>query len=727
MVRDHVAHILRAQGFAKSDRLKRFLSFTVERVLAGDTADLKEYVIALEVFDRGPDYNPKVDAIVRVEARRLRSRLEQYYATEGLQDPIRIQFPSGTYVPVIGRTEAPASPEPRLRDHRIRRRVGVLIGSFALIAVSVVVLRVTPRSHAAAGIVRLVRDSAAAFDPCVSRDGRLLAYASDQSGNVDLWVRPLDAGEPRRLTSDQSIDSSPDFSPDSSKIVFRSERNGGGAYVIPVAGGLEHLLVPLGRSPKFSPDGKRIAYWTGEAHHFEGKTFIVPAAGGEPVRVGADLADAKRPVWSSDGSTLLVYGSRESPTDGGAIPGPMDLFLVPVDGGPARETGWTAALRRANLSSEGPVSWDGAVLQFSAAVGSTNDFSGLSQGVANLWRISLPQRRGRVEGNPERVTFGAALEQGSVLLPGGNAILASTHYTLSAFEVPLDGDAQSPGSFHALFSGPGSYLGPRLSRDNSTLVAVSDRSGQVDIWLKDLRTGEERAVTNTTAIERGPLISSDGAIVFFGIREGPLYPMYKVSVRGGAPQKVCADCGSLADVSPDDKYVLYHRGDPWSAYSLNLGTGNRTLIVGHKHRTYSSRFSPDGKWIAFQTDSGRDEAPRQIFVAPFVPDRLSPESEWIPITDGLQRDFAPSWSADGAVLYFLSDRDGNRCIWAMRLNRQTKHPIAGAFSLLHLHRMATHIPSSIGAGALGVSAGNGRLIFGAAELSSTIYRLDSSR
>jgi Tol biopolymer transport system component len=241
-------------------------------------------------------------------------------------------------------------------------------------------------------------------------------------------------------------------------------------------------------------------------------------------------------------------------------------------------------------------------------------------------------------------------------------------------------------------------------------------------WVKDLRTGEERAVTNTTAIERGPLISSDGATIFFGIRDGPLYPMYKVSVRGGAPQKVCGDCGSLADVSPDDKYVLYHRGDPWSAYSLNLGTGDRTLIVGHKYRTYSSRFSPDGKWITFQTDSGRDEAPRQIFAAPFVPDHLTPESEWISITDRRQRDFAPSWSADGAVLYFLSDRDGNRCIWAMRLNQQTKHPIADAFPVLHLHRMATHIPSAVGAGALGISVAHGRLIFGAEELSSAIYR-----
>jgi Tol biopolymer transport system component len=727
VVREHVARILQAPGFARSERLKRFLSFTVERVLAGDTGNLKEYSIALDVFDRSPDYNPKIDAVVRVEARRLRSRLEQYYATEGVHDSIRIQFPSGTYVPLIVRTEAPSSVEPQTRAWRVRRRWGLLAGSLAVIAMAVVVSRVTLHRHAAAGVVRLIRDSAAAFDPCVSHDGRLMAYASDQSGNVDIWVRPLDNGEARRLTSDPGVDASPDFSPDSSQVVFRSERNGGGAYVIPVAGGLERLVVPLGRSPKFSPDGKWIAYWTGEAHHFEGKAFIVPSAGGKAVRVGADLADAKRPVWSSDGNALLVYGSRVRPGGGGAVPGPMDFFLVPIDGGPARDTGWTTALRRANIWSEGPVSWDGEVLQFSATEGSASDFSGLSQGVANLWRIRLSQHRGRVEGEPRRVTFGAALEQGSVLLPGGNAILASSHYTLTAYEVPLDEGAQPRGPFRASFSAAGSYLTPRISRDGSTLVATSDRSGQVDIWLKDLRTGEERAVTSTIEPERGPQISSDGSTIFFGIREGPLYPMYKVGARGGTPQKVCADCGALTDISPDGNYVLYHTGEPWSAYGLNLTTGNRTLIAGHEHRTYSTRFSPDGRWIMFLKDTGRDEAPRRIFVAPFVPDHLSPESKWIPITDGEQRDFEPSWSYDGAMLYFLSDRDGNRCIWAMRVDRQTKHPIGEAFPVVHLHRMGTHIPGSVGASTFGVSAGYGRLIFGAVELSSTIYRVDSPK
>jgi len=143
-----------------------------------------------------------------------------------------------------------------------------------------------------------------------------------------------------------------------------------------------------GEIAKISPDGKWIAYSTGELHHFEGKTFIVPSAGGSH-----PCGRRHRRCSLLMATHCLCTGSRVPPGGGGAIPGPMDLFLVPIDGGPARETGWTAALRRANIWSAGPISWDGAVLQFSATAGSATDFSGPSQGVANLWRIRLPQRR----------------------------------------------------------------------------------------------------------------------------------------------------------------------------------------------------------------------------------------------------------------------------------------------------------------------------------------------
>lgn len=71
-IREHVAQICQTKGFFRSERLKRFLSYTVERLLANDTDTLKEYAIALEVFDLSPAYNPKIDAVVRVEGRRFR-------------------------------------------------------------------------------------------------------------------------------------------------------------------------------------------------------------------------------------------------------------------------------------------------------------------------------------------------------------------------------------------------------------------------------------------------------------------------------------------------------------------------------------------------------------------------------------------------------------------------------------------------------------------------------
>jgi serine/threonine-protein kinase len=87
--------------FASSERLCRFLAFTVEETLAGRTSQLKETTVGAEVFGRKPDYDPRVDAVVRIEAVKLRARLREYYDNEGRQDPVRIDLPKGGYVPAF--------------------------------------------------------------------------------------------------------------------------------------------------------------------------------------------------------------------------------------------------------------------------------------------------------------------------------------------------------------------------------------------------------------------------------------------------------------------------------------------------------------------------------------------------------------------------------------------------------------------------------------------------
>jgi hypothetical protein len=102
-VRAELDRLLQSAPFLQSERLARFLRFAIENALAGNADVLKEYVIGTEVYDRKPPYHPSQDSIVRTEARRLRSKLKQYYESEGKQNPIFIYFRPGTYVPLFRR------------------------------------------------------------------------------------------------------------------------------------------------------------------------------------------------------------------------------------------------------------------------------------------------------------------------------------------------------------------------------------------------------------------------------------------------------------------------------------------------------------------------------------------------------------------------------------------------------------------------------------------------
>jgi TolB-like protein/Tfp pilus assembly protein PilF len=105
-IRRELTRILQSPIFVQSDRLARFLRFTVEHTIGGKEDGLKEYVIGTEVYDRKPPYHPSQDSIVRTEARRLRTKLKEYYESEGKDDPIFIYFRPGSYVPVFRSKDA---------------------------------------------------------------------------------------------------------------------------------------------------------------------------------------------------------------------------------------------------------------------------------------------------------------------------------------------------------------------------------------------------------------------------------------------------------------------------------------------------------------------------------------------------------------------------------------------------------------------------------------------
>src|SRR5215813_2661498 len=101
VVRRQLERVLKSSLFTRSGQLSRLLRYLVERHLEGRDGELKESIIAVEVFGRDPEYNPKFDPIVRTEARRLRARLVEYYGYEGQADMVRIALPKGGYVPQV--------------------------------------------------------------------------------------------------------------------------------------------------------------------------------------------------------------------------------------------------------------------------------------------------------------------------------------------------------------------------------------------------------------------------------------------------------------------------------------------------------------------------------------------------------------------------------------------------------------------------------------------------
>lgn len=142
-VRAALDRILAGEGFKNAERLTRFLRFTVERTLSGEGAELKEYRLGTEVYDRGADFDPRVDPIVRVEARRLRAKLAEYYDGPGRADAVRITMPKGGYTPAFESAAAPA---------RARRSWMWLL----VVAVGVAATLITFGSKATSDVVSMV-------------------------------------------------------------------------------------------------------------------------------------------------------------------------------------------------------------------------------------------------------------------------------------------------------------------------------------------------------------------------------------------------------------------------------------------------------------------------------------------------------------------------------------------------------------------------------------------
>jgi len=702
--------ILASPGFIHSDRMVRLLRFTVEQAITGHGSALKETVLGMEVFDRSSSFDPRTDTIVRVEARRLRSKLKEYYDTDGQQDPVLIQFPKGSYVPTFlnhngslgdGTRHTPLQAD--LRDeaqsshqslstkprHLSGLSIAVTFGLVLLVLALGAVFWQLGRSPVGTTdfvLSRITSDSGLTTDPTVSPDGKLLAYASDRSGegNLDIWVQQLAGGDPVRLTRDPTDDHQPSFSADGSRIAFRSERDGGGVYVIGSLGGEERLIAKGGRNPRFSPVDNRIIFWIGELQlGHPSNLFLVDLAGSVPAPLFLSDYRPRNPIWSPDGKHVLFIGAYGASTIWLKTPywiRTHDWWVTSLDGKLPVKTGASSMLQRAGISGAGiPNLWSGDHIFFSARSGDST----------NLWRIPISTKTAQAVHRPERLTTGTGVEMQPTVGPEGELIFSSLTSNVDVWSLPVDTNKGSVnGDMVRLTQNASRDYRCSVSANRERMSFLSERSGHPELYMKDLQTGVERALAPNTAGIYYPVIDRAGSRVAYAISRDRRMRLYVAPIDRGLPEPVCEDCGVPDDWSPDGQMILTNRIQDKARMIpigvLDLRSRQEKEILRHLERhLFSPRVSPDARWIAFHAGAIRT---RLIYVAPFRGDQAVDEREWIAITDDLQMDRQPRWSPDGSLLFFESDRDGFNCLWAQALDAASKRPLRNPFPVQHFHQ-----------------------------------------
>jgi WD40 repeat protein len=429
---------------------------------------------------------------------------------------------------------------------------------------------------------------------------------------------------------------------------------------------------------------------------------------------------------------FLGAGGSTAALSGGTLTGTnrpvnrMDWWITTMDHAPPVRTGVHAELIKQGLSvwaSSGagiaPELWlaaDNQVL-FSASLATTNAF----RDSVNLWSVPLSGRKWKAAGPARQVTSGTEFQSHPAAMDSGEILFASTEVKTRIWKLPLlANEGKSAGELKQLTRDAAFHGQPAAALNGNKLVYYATKSGNMDIWVLDLESGKESQLTFTPIGEFAPQISADGESVYYstyGTREA-----YLIGVRGGEAAQICSNCGTW-EVSHDGTKILYWYSTAKPIVSvgmLQLLTGEKVELISHpKYSLYQPHFSPDDRWIAFLAKTGLDRS--RIYVTPFRGSERHDAGEWIPVTEGDSVDDKPRWSPDGSLIYFTSDRDGFRCIWAKRVNRVTKHPIGEPFAVHHFHTSRMSL-RNVGLGPMEISVTHNALIFNLAEVRGNVWR-----
>jgi serine/threonine protein kinase len=481
---------------------------------------------------------------------------------------------------------------------RAQRRAPLFVA--ALIAVAAIAITgaiVFSRRAAVAmpktrmSFVPLTSDPGYEGEPTFSPDGQTIAYVSDRTGNLEIFLKQVSGGPEINLTNNPADDVQPAFSPDGKQIAFVSTRRsetqlvfrnptvsemGGDIWVMPAFGGVPRRIVEGGNFPAWAPDGSVIIFvrgpWLGQ------RMFKVAPSGGEATELPIHIAPVKplyitHPSFSADGK-WITFDAQE----------PDNIYVVASRGGNAvavahgRDPAWMPDSRSIVYSDLEP---------------------GRN---ATLSRVPIAED-GRAAGPPEPLTSGRGEDKTPAIARDGKSLVyGAQNVAFNIERVAFDADrGKTIGAPEPITRG--SEVNPlfNVSPDGRAVVFQSQRGLSSSIWRQDLNTG---AVTQLSGDDwntfGAPVWSPDGKqIAFTRTRREGQRDIWVMSSDGGNPRFVVSS-GGFPSWTPDGRGLAYLDFDRRVVRLLDLTAKTTRVLANEGTIRTLQEFTADGKWMVYQ-------------------------------------------------------------------------------------------------------------------------------